>query len=168
MKKRYICPIALFLCAPAIAVLGFMLRKDSSQPMNYTTVGRTAEIRPDYTGIVIPPNIAPLNFLVLEPGERYLVKIYSASGDGLTVSSRKGKIKIPAKKWKLLLEKNRGNELFFDIYVKAPDGRWSLYDSVINIIAKEDIDAYINYRFMTPSSYYPKKMDFTTEQKPWQ
>jgi hypothetical protein len=158
MKKRYICLIVFFLCAPAIAVLGFMLRKDSPQPRNYTTVGRTAEIRPDYTSIVIPPNIAPLNFLVLEPGERYLVKIYSAAGEVITVSSRKGKIKIPAKKWKSLLEKNRGNKLFFDIYVKAPDGRWCLYDAVINIIAKEDIDAYITYRFMTPSSYYPKKM----------
>jgi len=158
MKKRHICLMVCLLCATAIAVLGFILRKDSPPPRNYTKVGRTAEIRPDYTGIVIPPNIAPLNFLVLEPGERYLVKIYSAAGDGFTVSGRKGKIKIPAKKWKSLLEKNRGNELFFDIYVKAPDGRWGLYDSVINIIAKEDIDAYITYRLMTPSSYYPKKM----------
>lgn len=158
MKKRYICLIFFFLGAPAVAVWGFMLRKDSPQPGNYTTVGRTAEIRPDYTGIVIPPNIAPLNFLILEPGERYLVKIYSAAGDGFTVSGRKGKIRIPAKKWKSLLGKNRGNKLFFDIYVKSPDGRWSLYDSVVNIIAKEDIDAYINYRLMTPSSYYPKKM----------
>jgi hypothetical protein len=158
MKKRYICLIFFFLCAPAIAVLGFMLRKDSQQPRNFTAAGRTAEIRPDYTSIVIPPNIAPLNFLVLEPGERYLVKIYSANGEVITVSSRKGKIRIPAKKWKSLLEKNRGNELLFDIYVKAPDGRWCLYDAVINIIAKENIDAYITYRFMTPSSYYPKKM----------
>ena len=56
------------------------------------------------------------------------------------------------------MSKNRGNELFFDIYVKMQDGRWSRYDTVVNIIAKEDIDAYITYRFMTPSSYYPKRM----------
>jgi hypothetical protein len=150
--------IAFFFCAAAIAVLGFILRKDSPPPQNYTKLGRAAEIRPDYTGIVLPPNIAPLNFLIIESGEKYLVKIYSEAGDGFTVSGRKGKIKIPAKKWKSLLEKNRGHELFFDIYVKAPDGSWGLYDSIINIIAKEDIDAYITYRLMTSSSFFPKKM----------
>jgi hypothetical protein len=158
VKKRHIYLILFLLCISAIVVLGFIVRKDSTPPVNCTKVGRAAEISPDYNGIVIPPNIAPLNFFVLEPGERYLVKIYSAAGDGFTVSGRKGKIKIPAKKWKALLGKNRGNELFFDIYIKGPDGRWSRFDSVSNIIAKEDIDAYITYRFMTPSSYYPKKM----------
>jgi len=154
VKKRYVCLLVFCLCALVIAASGFALHTKPAEPEDYTLVGRTAEIRPDYTGIVIPPNIAPLNFLVLEPGEKYLVKIHSTTGDGLTVAGRKGKIKIPAKKWKSLLNKNRGNELFFDIYVKAPDGRWSLYDAVTNVIAKEDIDAYVTYRFMTPSSYY--------------
>ncbi len=154
MKKLNVYLMVFFLCIPVIAVLGFMLRKDSPQPRNYTPVGRAAEIRPDYTSIVIPPNIAPLNFLVLEPGEKYLVKIHSVAGEVITVSSRKGRIKIPAKKWKSLLNKNRGNDLFFDIFVKAPDGRWSLYDAVTNTVAKEDIDAYVTYRIMTPSSYY--------------
>jgi hypothetical protein len=158
MKKRYIFLIVFFLGAMAIAALGFIFPKDSTPPQNYTKLGRAAEIRPDYTGIVIPPNIAPLNFLVLEPGEEYLVKIYSTAGDGFTVSNRKGKIKIPVKKWESLLEKNRGHKLFFDIYVKAQDGSWGLYDSIINIIAKENIDAYITYRLMTSSSYFPKKM----------
>jgi hypothetical protein len=154
VKKRYVCLIVFCLCALVITVSGFALRTKPTEPEDYTLVDRPAEIRPDYTGTVIPPNIAPLNFLVIEPGERYLVKIHSAAGDGLTVSSRNGKIKIPASKWCSLLGKNRGNELFFDIYVETQDDRWSRYDTITNTIAKEDIDTYITYRFMTPSSYY--------------
>ena len=38
-------------------------------------VGRPPRIRPDYQGAVIPPNIAPLNFLVQEDGSLYYVKL---------------------------------------------------------------------------------------------
>ncbi len=158
MKKRHFCLIVFCLGVPLIAALGFTLRKGPAEPKDYTLVDRPAKIRPDYTRIVIPPNIAPLNFLILEPGSRYLVKIHSAAGGIISVSGRKNKIKIPAKKWRSLLNENRGNELFFDIYVKARDGRWSRYNAITNTIAKEDIDEYITFRCMTPSSYFPKEM----------
>ena len=62
-------------------------------------VDRLPRIRPDYTGTVIPPNIAPLNFSVEEPGTYYRVKIYSARGKEMNVPSRSPTIVIPSGPW---------------------------------------------------------------------
>ena len=50
-------------------------------PMDsFTSIDRAVNIRPDYSSTVIPPNIAPLNFVVAETGSHYFVKIYSDQG----------------------------------------------------------------------------------------
>ncbi|MGA2091973.1 MAG: cytochrome C biosynthesis protein [Sedimentisphaerales bacterium] len=112
------------------------------------TVDKDIAIKPDFTGIIIPPNIAPLNFAVFEPGQRYFVKIYSAGGKPVNISSRSGKITIPLRKWKALLETNRGEKLFFEIYVN--NGQWKKYGIIENYIAKENIDSFIAYRRIEP------------------
>lgn len=117
---------------------------------NYTDVNRPAGIEPDYSGIVIPPNIAPLNFMVREQGEDFLVRIRSAEGESLSVRDPAGSIRIPPGKWKSLLSANRGKELFFEICVKDPQGRWLRYEPIVNTIAVEEIDSYLVYRFMKP------------------
>ena len=51
------------------------------EPAEWTAAKRLPRIRPDYSGIVVPPNIAPLNFLVEEPGLEYRVLIRAAQGE---------------------------------------------------------------------------------------
>lgn len=158
MKKLYsylipTCAIALW------AVLWVALNKNTDVVKDYRIISRMPSIRPDYTGTVIPPNIAPLNFAVLEPGTKYLVKIYAGAGEPIDIPSRTGKIKIPLRQWRSLLNNNRGKQLCFDVYVMNKDGLrstgsrpvgWSRYETITNIIAKEDIDSYLVYRFMKP------------------
>lgn len=151
MKKLNVCLVVFLLCVPAIAVLGFMLRRSPAQCEVYTSIDRPAKIKPDYTDIVIPPNIAPLNFLILEPGSGYLVKIHSANGKAIGISSKNAKIKIPSHRWRSLLKANRGERLFFDIYVKNQHGLWNRYQRIENTIAKEDIDSNIVYRLLHPT-----------------
>jgi len=69
--------------------------------------GRTAQIQPDYCDTVIPPNIAPLNFLIREPGSQYYVKIHSEQGDPVEIAGRSPKIRIPPAPWRKLLESLR-------------------------------------------------------------
>ena len=128
----------------------FISNKGTVAVKDYARVSRMPNIKPDYTGTVIPPNIAPLNFAVLEPGTKYFVKIYSTDGESIDISSRTGQIKIPLRRWRQLLNNNRGRQLSFDVYVKDKDGRWSRYETITNTIAKEDIDSYLVYRFMKP------------------
>ena len=61
-------------------------------------------ISPDYSGIVIPPNIAPLNFRILEKGQAYGVRIHSERGPTINISSKTGRICIPLRKWRRLLD----------------------------------------------------------------
>ncbi|NOR16052.1 MAG: hypothetical protein GQ544_10120, partial [Candidatus Aminicenantes bacterium] len=111
---------------------------------------RFPQIRPDYTQTVIPPNIAPLNFAVLEPGERYFVRIGSIKGKSIEVNSRDSRIIIPSKSWSALLAENRGASLFFDVYVKEDGLNWKHFKTIPNQIANEDIDGHMAYRKMKP------------------
>ena len=112
--------------------------------------GRLPHIRPDYGGAVIPPNIAPLNFLVKEPGSAYAVRIHSAKGNAIEVSSRSPSIVIPQKPWHKLLSANRGGQLSVDVYVRGANGAWSRFDPLVNTIADAEIDNYLLYRLIKP------------------
>ena len=112
---------------------------------DYITIDRVAKIHPDYSNTVIPHNIAPLNFQVREPGERFYVKIYSTKGEVIYVQSGNSSIKIPLRRWKKLLPQNRGQVLKFDIY-KKDNNYWYKYETITNTIADEDIDQYLVYR----------------------
>jgi WD40 repeat protein len=111
---------------------------------------RIARISPNYSGIVIPPNIAPLNFTVKEPGEEYLVKISTENGDGFDVSSSSPQIIIPRENWESLLISNAGSELFIDVYSRGEDDNWRHFETIVNTIAKEPIDQYLVYRLIKP------------------
>ena len=144
----------LFVTCAALA-LGSCADEGPESPV---AVARWPRITPDYAGIIVPPNVAPLNFTIDEPGERYVVKVYSASGKPIEVATRTGQIVIPEKRWKDLLTANAGGELSVDVYVKTEDGQWNRYETIANAIAEDPIDSHLVYRFMTPSSYFPKPM----------
>jgi hypothetical protein len=117
---------------------------------NCTQVAHDPNIRPDYFGTVIPCNIAPLNFRILEKGQSYRVKISSDSGPAIEIASKSGLIRIPLRKWRALLDTNKGHKVFVDIYVKNADNEWLQYERIANTIAKEDIDETVVYRLMKP------------------
>ncbi|MDI6450906.1 TolB family protein [Anaerobaca lacustris] len=150
--------LTTFLVLSTLATAVLVGSCDNEGPESPVAVARRPRITPDYAGIVIPPNVAPLNFTIDEPGERYVVKIYSASGEPTEVVTRTGEIVIPEKRWKDLLAANAGGELSVDVYVKTEDGQWNRYETITNRIAEETIDSHLVYRFMTPSSYFPKPM----------
>ncbi|GAH68945.1 unnamed protein product, partial [marine sediment metagenome] len=85
-----------------------------------------------------------------EAGSHYYVKIYSDKGDPIEIFSRSPKIMIPPKPWRKLLDKNKGRQLYLDIFVETADGQWDRFDSVTNRIANEKIDSYLAYRKMRP------------------
>jgi Tol biopolymer transport system component len=120
--------------------------------------GRPPSIHPEYSGIVIPPNIAPLNFFIQEAGEEFIVRIHSKQGDPIRVRSGSGNIQIPMEPWKRLLAENLGQQLILNIFVKNQAGQWTRFDSVINQIAYENIDGYLAYRKFGPLFNQWKKM----------
>ena len=109
-RKRAILGLAVIvLVASGVAVLRY-LADPREAITQFEEVSRIARIRPDYSGAVIPPNIAPLNFSVREPGRLYCVRVSSAQGDSIEVFSRDPAILIPPARWRRLLDRNRGQE----------------------------------------------------------
>jgi len=122
----------------------------NSIPGDYTEIDRLPNIDPDYTGITIPPNIAPLNFKINEEGKEFYIDIYTDSKDGKRIRINAGKniVMIPIKKWKAILSENRGKELYIDIYVKDQNNKWNQFRTIENKIAKEEIDSHVAYRLI--------------------
>ncbi len=107
-------------------------------------------ITPDYSDIVIPPNIAPLNFRILERGRAYRVKIHSERGAAIDIVSKTGSIRIPLREWRALLGANRGRQILVDVFAKNADRGWLQFQRIANTIAEEEIDGTLVYRFMKP------------------
>ncbi len=112
-------------------------------------VDRPPSIAPDFSETVIPPNIAPLNFVVREEGRRYFVRIASEAGEPIEIFGHSPRIVISPKRWKDLLQGNRGELLRIEVYVHV-DGSWRQFQTVRNRIAHEDIDPYLAYRRIRP------------------
>ncbi len=156
IKSKYIF-IAIAVTALFIIVCIF-ISSDRPRIRVLYEAQRPPVIYPDYSGTVIPPNIAPLNFTVRENGTMSYAKIYSVQGDTVRVLSRGHKIIMPFKKWKKLLKQNTGNKLYFDIYVQETGRQWRKYRTITNQIANEDIDDYLVYRLINPGYILWEKM----------
>jgi len=111
---------------------------------------RNAAIEPDYTGITIPPNIAPLNFVINEKSSAYLVKFSGPEGRQFEVYSKDGKILIPERKWKLMLQENKGKEIKVDIFTRNSNKQWQKFSPVTWNIVVEKIDPFLSYRLLYP------------------
>lgn len=138
---------------------------------NFVESEKEISIDPDYSAIVLPPNIAPLNFKIEKQADEFRVKISSTKGEMIELGSKDGIIDIPISKWKNLLAKNRGEKLVFSIYAKHEKG-WVKYRDIENTIAKENIDSHLAYRILYPGyelwndmGIYQRNLE-TFEQKP--
>jgi len=76
---------------------------------------------PDYTGVTLPPNIAPLNFKIQEPATAYRVELRAANGPPIVISSLNPAIRIPPKAWSSLLRANAGQPFYWDISARAAE-----------------------------------------------
>lgn len=115
------------------------------------TAGRSPRLKPDYTGLTIPPNIAPLNFTVLENGSAFKVCFHAKSGSPIEIGSATDQIVIPAKPWRELIDASKGSELLMDICVKNKEGQWVQFTTVTNTVASDEIDPILIYRKIHPS-----------------
>ncbi len=115
-----------------------------------TPVNRMPRIGPDYAGVVIPPNVAPLNFRLLEKMDEAALKISSVTGDPIELSTTNGSFSIPIKAWRRLLSQNAGQPLTMKVSIRR-EGRWYIYQPVVDTISKDPVDPYLAYRLINPA-----------------
>ncbi|MBN2506178.1 MAG: PD40 domain-containing protein [Verrucomicrobia bacterium] len=124
---------------------------DSPEAMGRATpVDRPPRLDPDYSGVVIPPNIAPLNFTILEEAGRYGVVLRGAKGAPIRIRPRGASVVIPESSWRTLLQMNRGGIVEIDVYAEADKGGWRRFRAVTQTVASEPIDPFLVYRKIYP------------------
>lgn len=116
-------------------------------PDKYTEVNEQPDIYPNYNGITIPYNIAPLNFDYQTEGEKYITEI-KAEDKTLVMKGKTTKWNI--KKWRQFLEANKGKRVEVFAYIQTDEG-WTKHRPIRWFIASDPIDPYISYRIIAPS-----------------
>jgi len=146
-KVKYFVIIALLTGAMVLLVGG---GAHSPKVENCIFVDSVPAIKPDYAGVTIAPNIAPMNFAVLERAKEYYVKIHCENSPAIEIVSKSADIIIPQKSWQRLLSSNKNKSLYIDVYTKNESKQWRKFKTITNTIAAEPIDNYITYRNIPP------------------
>ncbi|MCX8157801.1 MAG: hypothetical protein N3J91_15405 [Verrucomicrobiae bacterium] len=135
----------LALLVVGLGVAGGAAPEDQAAPSS-----ATVWMQPDYGGIIVPPNIAPLNFRLTATGTAYRVVARSTRGASITVEDRQGRIQFPLRAWRALLQENAGKPLIFEPWVRQASGQWTALPPVTNHIAAAPVDEYLAYRRLGP------------------
>ena len=106
-------------------------------------------IFPDYNGVTIPPNIAPLNFKMNREYEK-VCAIFEYQNHQLIRYGSKGKITIPSSAWKTLLQQAAGGTIQVTVYAKNKDDGWCKFKTFPFFVSSDSIDPYIAYRLIDP------------------
>ena len=125
-----------------------LLLPASCTPGGWQAAPQDAEapaLYPDYTDIVIPRNIAPLNFDVLNPADACLAVL---SGANASLVLKGPGIRIPEKKWRRLLGE-AGDALSVRVFVRR-QGKWQALPETRWTVAPDEIDRYVTYRLIEP------------------
>jgi len=104
-------------------------------------------IYPDYTDIVIPPNIAPLNFMVSDSFDRVIVTLKGTKGEMKVKGGRK--ISFKSHFFRVFLEENKGDTIWIEVAARK-DGEWIKYLPFFWFVANEPIDPWLTYRLIEP------------------
>ena len=140
-----------------IIAFAFLTACKSGPGERVTKVDKQPQIEPGYTGITIPVNIAPLNFILKEKGDSYAVTITSEAGESIEILSREGEIIVPEKKWRSLLNSAAGQKITYKTFVKNA-GKWIEFESFSNSVSKAPIPPYVLYRLLYPGYESWKEM----------
>lgn len=103
---------------------------------------------PDYTGVTVPCNIAPLNYALNNTGDRYLTVICAPDGSRIPISGRK--VTMAVKKWHSLLGSAASGSLSYRTFVRR-GGKWFELRPFEVQVAPEPVDEWVTYRFLAPS-----------------
>ena len=132
-----------------LALSAFMLIACSHPAIVPTSFSETTDslvIFPDYRDVTIPPNIAPLNFMVTDAAAtEYVVTV----GDLVYGAGKDGKIDMDSVAWRKALFDAKGDSLAVNVYAHRSAG-WVHYSPFILYVAEEDIDPYLSYRLIEP------------------
>lgn len=141
MKTKHLILLIILLISE-----GFVSCKTDVQINSYSE--EISPLEEEYANVIIPYNIAPLNFFVpANNNEEALV--FSFGNMKLSAICKEGAIIPELNGWKTMLEKAKGNTIKVEHCVKFQD-KWKAHKSFNIHVAQEMIDPYLVYRLIPP------------------
>lgn len=122
-------------------------KKESAQP----------EIYPDYLGVTIPVNIAPLNFGMADDGALLVDAVITDKHGNSLHGQGEESVDFDLADWHDLLGKNCGESLTVTVSAKYSDG-WHTYKPFPIHVSTDSIDYGICYRLIEPGYEVWSKM----------
>lgn len=137
----------LFL-APCLCISVFLL-SCSSGPENPTLASQQPAIYPDYIGVTVPADIAPLNFnFADETVDCMDVTVKGDRGGELHVNGEWADFDID--EWHSLTEQNQGSKLTVTV-CSEKDGQWTQYKDFDIFVSETRLDDWgLTYRRIKP------------------
>ena len=138
-------------------VLAVGLAACSSKPADVRMVDHMPEIYPDYIGVTIPTDIAPLNFAMADDDvDAVDVEVKGSKGGSLHANGDYADFDIDD--WHQLLAQNKGGVLAVSV-CSQKNGKWTGYKDFTINVSDEPLDAWgITYRRIPPSYEMYSKM----------
>ncbi len=114
-------------------------------------------IYPDYVGVTIPANIAPLNFSMADESAMRIDAVITDSQGHDLHSQGSESVDFDIDDWHQLLAQNRGHSLTVTVSAKLADG-WHTYRSFPLYVSADSIDYGLCYRLIAPGHEVWSKM----------
>ena len=149
MKK-----LIVFLC---LYVAVFQLLSCNSGPDNPTMVNQLPSIYPDYIGVTIPSEIAPLNFNSTDEAIDCIDVVVKGSKGG-EMHAQGDFADFDVDEWHQLIAQNKGGWLTFTVCEKK-DGQWLQYKDFTVNVSTYPLDEWgLTYRRIAPGYEVFSKM----------
>ena len=146
--KRHIHSYIILLVAAVLLLASCV--NHPAVPSSCKDAGCLPAIFPDYCDVMVPCNIAPLNFM-LPAGEYEECVARFTTPDGSQQTYGDGvKVQIPEDEWHAMLDTSKGKSIKVEVWGRKGDG-WLSFNPFEIHIAKEPIDGYVSYRLIEPS-----------------
>jgi len=150
VNRRFIYGAFLVALLGLVALVAVRGGAPEAPPEGSHAAGRPPRIRPDYADCTVPPNIAPLNFRILESGQRYYVAIAGAAGEAIELACADPDVVIPPRRWRALLLANRASRITVQVWARGADGSWVRFEPFSLGVAPDEVDGYLVYRLIDP------------------
>ena len=164
INSRIISSIKALCLVISVAILSqLILACTAKVPSTFTEDKDTPTIYPDYIGVTVPINIAPLHFHIDHDSTATdFVTRFTAGGKEWVVAGENVRPRL--KKWHKMIDAAlaANGDINVDVFVKA-NNAWLKHKTFNITVSNDSIDPYISYRLISPS--YVTYEDLTLNQR---
>lgn len=147
MTRIFSTIIAALLCASCTMQAVRNARPEAALPQIY----------PDYVGVTIPVNIAPLNFCMADEDALLIDAVITDNYGNELHGQGEESLDFDIDDWHMLLDANRGEELTVTVSAMYDDG-WHTYSPFSISVSTDSIDYGLCYRLIEPGYEVWSKM----------